>query len=322
MESKFKSMSIFEFQKRFPDDRSCMKYLSEIKWHDGFVCKKCGHTHYCKGNKEFDRQCTRCNYVESPTAGTLFHKLKFSLLKAFWIIYYMSTSKKGISSTELSRKLQLRQKTAWLFQRKVKEAIVNTAYKLLIHKLAFGGLIAKNEASFQLEFGHILKTIGQLYEFRLTDKFHLEFETYINLTEKSKKSNSYKARVDLLLKYQDNQTSTKTAIELKFFKKENHAEPNNRYKVFEDISNLELYKENDIDLCYFILATDHQHYVNQDDYSIDTGDFDFRDKKTYTKGKVLQYRTKTPQGPDITLGQNYAFNWDVVNDFYFLKLKV
>lgn len=35
----------------------------------------------------------------------------------------MSTSKKGISSTELSRKLQLRQKTAWLFQRKVKEAM-------------------------------------------------------------------------------------------------------------------------------------------------------------------------------------------------------
>jgi hypothetical protein len=35
----------------------------------------------------------------------------------------MSTSKKGISSTELSRKLELRQKTAWLFQRKVKEAM-------------------------------------------------------------------------------------------------------------------------------------------------------------------------------------------------------
>jgi len=45
------------------------------------------------------------------------------MLKAFWIIYYMSKSKKGISSTELSLKLDLRQKTAWLFQRKVKEAM-------------------------------------------------------------------------------------------------------------------------------------------------------------------------------------------------------
>ena len=123
MEAKFKSLSIFEFQKMFPDERSCMEYLSNLKWKNGFVCKKCGHTHYCKGNKEFDRQCTKCRHTESVTAGTLFHKVKFSILKAFWIIYYMSTSKKGISSTELSRKLQLRQKTAWLFQRKVKEAM-------------------------------------------------------------------------------------------------------------------------------------------------------------------------------------------------------
>jgi hypothetical protein len=123
MESKFKSLSIFEFQEKFPDDRSCMEYLSDLKWQNGFVCKKCGHTHFCRGNREFDRQCTSCRYTESPTAGTLFHRVKFSMLKAFWIIYYMSTSKKGISSTELSRKLQLRQKTAWLFQQKVKEAM-------------------------------------------------------------------------------------------------------------------------------------------------------------------------------------------------------
>jgi len=123
MESRFKSLSIFKFQEQFPDERSCYKYLSELKWNAGFICKKCGHTHYCKGIKEFDRQCTKCRYSESPTAGTLFHKVKFSILKAFWIIYYMSTGKKGISSTELSRKLQLRQKTAWLFQRKVKEAM-------------------------------------------------------------------------------------------------------------------------------------------------------------------------------------------------------
>lgn len=207
-------------------------------------------------------------------------------------------------------------------QIKLTEEIVNTAYKLLTHKLAFGGLTAKNEASFQLEFGHILKTLGQLYEFRLVDKFHLEFETYISLTEESKKSKSTKARVDLLLKYQDDKTTTKTAIELKFFKKENGAEPNNRYKAFEDISNLELYKKHDIDLCYFILATDHTHYVNKESYSADTSDFDFRHGKEYKAGSRLHYNTNTPQGDDIILEQSYNFNWDTVNDFYFLKLKV
>lgn len=123
MEKKFASLSIFEFQQMFPDDRSCFQYLSERKWAEGFSCPKCGHSHYCGGKKEFDRQCTRCNYIESPTSGTLFHKLKFPILKAFYIIYYVSTNKKGISSTELSRKLALRQKTCWLFKQKVMAAM-------------------------------------------------------------------------------------------------------------------------------------------------------------------------------------------------------
>src|SRR5690554_3382819 len=101
-------------------------------------------------------------------------------------------------------------------QIKLTEEIIETAYKLLTNKLAFGGLTAKNEAAFQLEFGHILKTLGQLYEFRLADKFHLEFETYISLTKNSIKSKSDRARVDILLKYQDDNSTTKAAIELKF----------------------------------------------------------------------------------------------------------
>jgi hypothetical protein len=62
-------------------------------------------------------------YVESPTAQTLFHKVKFDLLKAFYIVYFVSTNKKGITSTELSRKLNLRQKTCWGFKRKVMKAM-------------------------------------------------------------------------------------------------------------------------------------------------------------------------------------------------------
>jgi len=207
-------------------------------------------------------------------------------------------------------------------QIKLTEEIIETAYKLLTNKLAFGGLTAKNEAAFQLEFGHILKTLGQLYEFRLGDKFHLEFETYISLTEKSIKSKSDRARVDILIKYQDENSETKTAIELKFFKKENHREPNNRYDVFKDISNLEMYKEHNIDLCYFILATDHLHYVNQENYSIDTSDFDFRDGKSYQANTLLQYKTEKPYGLDLKLKNDYNFKWNKVNDLYFLKLKV
>ena len=116
-------MSLFEFQQRFTTDNQCLAYLSAEKWKNGYACSKCGHTHYCKGNTLYSRQCTRCNHTDSPTSGTLFHKVKFPLLKAFYIVYFVSTNKKGISSMELSRKLSLRQKTCWYFKRKVMQAM-------------------------------------------------------------------------------------------------------------------------------------------------------------------------------------------------------
>lgn len=123
MEKRFKSLSLFEFQTLFPDNESCVRYLADIKWRDGYKCPKCGHGNHCSGLGAYDRQCTRCNYLESPMAGTLFHSSKVPILKAFYIIYYVSTSKNGISSTELSRKLALRQKTCWLFKQKVMKAM-------------------------------------------------------------------------------------------------------------------------------------------------------------------------------------------------------
>ena len=123
MEAKFKSLSIFDFQERFPDKDSCYTYLEGLKWGNGFKCLKCGYTKSCKAHRPFERQCNSCHTTVSVTSGTLFQGLKFSILKAFYIVYYVSTSKKGIASTELSRKLELRQKTAWFFKQKVMNAM-------------------------------------------------------------------------------------------------------------------------------------------------------------------------------------------------------
>ena len=131
MEKSFQSLSIFQFQEQFPDKDSCKQYLMDRKWKDGFKCPKCGHTKYCKVVDPFSRKCTKCTHIESVTAGTLFHNMKFSILKAFWIVYYLSTSKKGIASTELSRKLELRQKTCWLFKMKVMQAMKSSDRFLL-----------------------------------------------------------------------------------------------------------------------------------------------------------------------------------------------
>lgn len=119
MEQKYKSLSLFDFQAKFPTEDACLLHLATVKWQSGYKCAKCENASYCRGTNSHDRQCTKCRYCESPTAGTLFHKVKFDLVKAFYIVFFMSTNKKGITSTELSRKLELRQKTCWLFKRKV-----------------------------------------------------------------------------------------------------------------------------------------------------------------------------------------------------------
>jgi tRNA G26 N,N-dimethylase Trm1 len=80
MEKRFKSLSLFEFQSRFPDSDKCREYLANLKWGKGYACRHCGHGKSCRGMGAYDRQCTRCGYVESPMAGTLFHRLKFPLL--------------------------------------------------------------------------------------------------------------------------------------------------------------------------------------------------------------------------------------------------
>lgn len=100
-----------------------MKYIADLKWEDGYKCKRCGSEKYIKGSKPFNRRCLKCKYNESPTAGTMFDKVKFSLLVAFHIAFKVATKKKGMSTLELSREFGLRQKTCWGFKWKIQQAM-------------------------------------------------------------------------------------------------------------------------------------------------------------------------------------------------------
>ena len=120
----FKGVNSIKFYNRFRSDKDCYQYLSEITWDgDSYVCKRCGNTHYCKGHLPYSRRCTRCKYDESPTSGTMFDKVKFSLLIAFHIAFKISTKKKGMSSLELSEEYEIRQKTCWEFKWKIQQAM-------------------------------------------------------------------------------------------------------------------------------------------------------------------------------------------------------
>lgn len=202
------------------------------------------------------------------------------------------------------------------------QEILNLGYRILSEKISHGSILIDNESSFQLQFAYILKTLGVLYEFRNDERFIVQLENHIDLDTSSIKSRSNWARVDIMYSIGTVSSFARCAIELKYFKKENHREPNNRYDVFKDLWNLEVYKNNGIDLCCFILATDHSHYVNQTSYSPDTGDFDFRNGKNYKAGTVLTYRTEKPYGDSLSLKNDYSFNWDTINNNYYLKIIV
>jgi hypothetical protein len=112
-----------EFSKIFPDKDSCYKYLSELKWKNGYHCKKCDHVKYCDGKDIYSRRCTRCRYDESATAYTIFHRLKFPVTKAFYMLFLVYANKEKITSLELSQILELRQSTCWSFNNKILEAM-------------------------------------------------------------------------------------------------------------------------------------------------------------------------------------------------------
>lgn len=111
-----------EFESAFSSDEKCLEFLANEKWKDGYVCRKCGHTNYCKGKTPFSRRCTRCKHDESATAHTIFHRCKINLTEAFEIAY-MVCKTPGISSYNLSRKLEKRQMTCWKFKKKITECI-------------------------------------------------------------------------------------------------------------------------------------------------------------------------------------------------------
>jgi hypothetical protein len=118
-----KSLSREDFKEKFGTKEQCLIYLSNEKWGDFYTCIKCEKTKYCEGRKPFNRRCSKCGYDESATENTLFHKVKFGIDKAFEMAYDISTSKKGASSIWLAERHGVKQITAWLFRRKVQQAM-------------------------------------------------------------------------------------------------------------------------------------------------------------------------------------------------------
>ncbi|MFN3403107.1 MAG: 7TM diverse intracellular signaling domain-containing protein [Cytophagaceae bacterium] len=118
-----KEISYDEFQKLFPDELSCQRYLYDLKWGQGFICKKCRKSNFTEEQNSFTRKCSNCFYVESATANTLFHGVKFPLNKAFYIAYESLIKNERLTLDQLSETIDLRKNTCWKFRKKINTAL-------------------------------------------------------------------------------------------------------------------------------------------------------------------------------------------------------
>ncbi len=120
---QLKEVNYEELTNIYPDENSLIKYIAEIKWRDGYECKKCGNKKYCDGLKKHSRRCTKCRYDESATTNTIFHKCKFPLTKAFYIALKVKHRGDKLVANELAKEVEIRPATVWRFKQKVMATI-------------------------------------------------------------------------------------------------------------------------------------------------------------------------------------------------------
>jgi hypothetical protein len=118
-----KELSKEKLDELFNSDEKCLEFLADLKWNDGFVCRKCGNNNHCPGKTPYSRRCTKCKTEESATTGTIFHNCKFPVSKAFYIAYNVCKGKEDLSTYEFARRLSLRQMTCWNFKTKIQHAL-------------------------------------------------------------------------------------------------------------------------------------------------------------------------------------------------------
>lgn len=115
-------------------DMDCRLYLESIRWCNGIpTCPHCGsisENHYkLKQSGSFKGlyKCQDCRSRFTVTVGTMFEGSHIPLRKWFLAIWIFLSHKKGISSAQLHRDINVTQKTAWYMLSRIR-------YNLKSHK--------------------------------------------------------------------------------------------------------------------------------------------------------------------------------------------
>lgn len=132
-------MTIGQFDKLFPDETACRKYLAVNRWPNGVCCPRCGNTNVHEhGSKAEHWNCYQCSpnnvgYRFSVLVGTIFENTNKPLKDWFRVMHMMLTSKKGISALQIYRVMGFGSYNTALFMcNRIRVALGNEEFKQLV----------------------------------------------------------------------------------------------------------------------------------------------------------------------------------------------
>ena len=123
MTTQFKSLpQVLDY---FKNEEVCSAYLARQRWGNTPSCPHCGNVGAYVTNRGFKCKAKECHKKFTVTTGTIFEATKISLRTWFAAMYLCTAHKKGISSLQLHRDLNITQKTAWFLLHRIREMLAN-----------------------------------------------------------------------------------------------------------------------------------------------------------------------------------------------------
>jgi transposase len=116
--------TVFDFERRFPNDAACMDELVGMLYPNGIYCPNCETVtkhHRLKARPAY--ACQWCSHLEYPMKGTIFEGSSTSLKLWFYAIFLMASTRCGISAKQLEREVGVSYPTALRMFRQIRSLL-------------------------------------------------------------------------------------------------------------------------------------------------------------------------------------------------------
>lgn len=120
METQFSSVQ--DLYAAIPDEQAAIDHFTAVRWKNGEYCPLCGHDKIYHFEDKRSHKCAQCRKRFSIKVGTIFEGTKLPLRTWMLAVWYISSHKKGIASTQLAKDLDVTQKTAWFMMHRLRHA--------------------------------------------------------------------------------------------------------------------------------------------------------------------------------------------------------